>query len=87
MIQDAQGGEQGESGERLGRCSLTAQGSGAALQGDLPAEGVPPGLLRLQLLLGAREHVPPQQQHLGEVVAHQGGAWGRSQSEDRMLSV
>ena len=66
----------GEWGERATGLdwSRTTQGPCAALQGDLPGEGVSPGLLRLQLLLGAWEHVPPQEQHLGEVVAHQGGA-------------
>lgn len=49
---------------------FTAEGSRSALQGDLPGEGVSSGLLCLQLLLRARKHVPPEQQHLGKVIAH-----------------
>ncbi len=60
---------------------FTAQRAGSALQGDLPGEGVSSGLFRLQLLLGARKHVPPQQQHLGKVIAHEGGTWAQTQRE------
>ena len=54
---------------------FTAQCSSSTLQGDLPGEGVSSGLFCLQLLLGARKHVPPQEQHFGEVVTHKGGTW------------
>lgn len=54
---------------------FTTQSSSSALQGDLPGEGVSSGLFCLQLLLGARKHVPPQQQHFGEMIAHKGGTW------------
>lgn len=57
---------------------FTTQCSSSALQGDLPGEGVSSGLLCLQLLLGARKHVPPKQQHLGKVIAHKGGAWAQT---------
>lgn len=66
---------------------FTAQRPGPALQGDLPGEGVPSGLLRLQLLLGAREHVPPQEQHLREVVADEGGTWVQAECVDSVISV
>lgn len=62
-----------------GSTFLTTQGSSSSLQGDLPGEVIPSGLLRLQLLLGTREHVPPEQQHLWQVVAHEGGAWAIKQ--------
>lgn len=54
---------------------FTTQCSSSALQGDLPGEGVSSGFFGFQLLLGARKHVPPQQQHFGEMIAHKGGTW------------
>ena len=58
---------------------FTTQCSSSALQGDLPGEGVSSGLFCFQLLLRARKHVPPQQQHLGKVIAHEGGTWAQTQ--------
>lgn len=58
---------------------FTTQGSGSALQGDLPGEVISSGLLCLQLFLGARKHIPPKQQHLRQVVAHKGGAWAQTE--------
>lgn len=60
---------------------FTAQGSSSALQGDLPGEGVSSGFFCLQLLLGARKHIPPQQQHFGEVITHERGTWEHVQMQ------
>lgn len=65
---------------------LTTQCSSSALQCDLPGEGVSSGLFCLQLLLGARKHVPPQQQHLGKVIAHEGWTWAQTQCGDNVVS-